>query len=45
MYVGPLARRDAEILAILLGDVALQTHAIQRPLVPVIQTQGDLLVQ
>ena len=31
--VGPFSRRAAEVFPLLLGDVALQAHAVQRPLV------------
>lgn len=33
VYIGPFTRCNGEVLPIFLGDVALQTHAVQRPLV------------
>lgn len=45
VYVSPFSRRYTEVLAILLGDVTQQTHAVQGPLIPVIHTQRDLVCQ
>lgn len=36
VHIRPLTRRRAEVFAVLLGNVTLQTHSVQRPLVPVI---------
>lgn len=38
MYVGPFTWWNTEVLAVLLGDVTLQRHAVQGPLIPAIQT-------
>lgn len=43
VYVGPLTRCNAEVLPILLGDIALQTHAVQRPLVSMVWGHKDVL--
>lgn len=43
VYIRPLTRRGTEVLTILLGNITLQTHTVQRPLIPVTHTQGDLL--
>lgn len=40
---GPLTRCNAEVLPVLLGDIALQTHAVQGPLVSMGQRHKDVL--
>lgn len=43
MNVGPLTWCNAEVLTILFGDITLQTHAVQRPLVSIIQKHNQIL--
>lgn len=43
VYVGPITRGNAEVLPILLGDITLQTHAVQRPLVSMMWRHKDVL--
>lgn len=43
VHVGPITRASAEVLPILLGDITLQTHAVQRPLVSVMWRHTDEL--
>lgn len=43
MYVGPLPGRSAEVLSVLLGDVTLQTHPVQRPLIPDRRNHGNIM--
>lgn len=42
MYVGPFTRWGTKVLPILLGNITLQTHAVQGPLIPVVHKEGDV---
>lgn len=43
VYIGSFTRWGTEVFPILFGDITLQTHAVQRPLIPVIHTHRDVL--
>lgn len=43
VYVGPFTRWGTEVLPVLLGNITLQTHTVQRPLIPVVYTRRYLV--